>query len=211
MKVFDLRCADDHRFEGWFGSDADYESQHAKRMIGCPICGSVEIDKLPSAPRLNLSGATAPAGRGRGTREEGREAHASERAAAQQREQARDETGDRERRRERDERSERSVRDARAEGRGVAGSGHGVPAPSLPPEALHELQRQFMQAARELIAKTENVGDRFAEEARKIHYDEAPARGIRGVASAEETRELIEEGIEVIALPIPASLEGPLQ
>jgi hypothetical protein len=68
-----------------------------------------------------------------------------------------------------------------------------------------------MQAARELIANTENVGNRFAEEARKIHYDEAPARGIRGVASAEETRELIEEGIDVMALPIPASLEGPLQ
>jgi hypothetical protein len=187
MKVFDLRCAGDHRFEGWFGSDADYESQHAKRMIGCPMCGSVEIDKLPSAPRLNLSGATAPVARAREARE-GRDGRENERAAAEKREQAQD------------------------EGRGsAAGSGHGVPAKTLPPEAMHELQRQFMQAARELIANTENVGDRFAEEARKIHYDEAPARGIRGVASAEETRELIEEGIEVMALPIPASLEGPLQ
>jgi len=195
MKVFDLRCAGDHRFEGWFGSDADYESQHAKRMIGCPMCGSVEIDKLLSAPRLNLSGATAPVARVRGTRDgrEGRgQGRESERAAAEQRERAQD------------------------EGRGAvaggpAAGGHGVPAKSLPPEAMHELQRQFMQAARELIANTENVGDRFAEEARKIHYDEAPARGIRGVASAEETRELIEEGIDVMALPIPASLEGPLQ
>jgi hypothetical protein len=198
MKVFDLRCAQDHRFEGWFGSDADYESQHAKRMIGCPMCGSVEIDKLPSAPRLNLSGATAPVAQAHGTREgraggEGREGRdvrdgrENDRAAAEQREQARD------------------------EGRGSMAGGHGVPVKTLPPEAMHELQRKFMQAARELIAKTENVGDRFAEEARKIHYDEAPARGIRGVASAEQTRELIEEGIDVMALPIPASLEGPLQ
>ena len=190
MKVFDLRCAGDHRFEGWFGSDADYESQHATRMIGCPICGSVEIDKLPSAPRLNLSGATAPVARARGEHQarDGRDGRENERAAAEQREQAQD------------------------EGRASqAGSGPGLPAKTLPPEAMHELQRQFMQAARELIANTENVGNRFAEEARKIHYDEAPARGIRGVASAEETRELIEEGIDVMALPIPASLEGPLQ
>jgi hypothetical protein len=203
MRVFDLRCAGDHRFEGWFGSDADYESQHAKRMIACPMCGSVEIEKLLSAPRLNLSGATAPGARARSAD------RGSERAEAEQREQARGDAGDRARR-ERDE-GEGAGRNARADGQGGASGSQGVPVKSLPPEALHELQRQFMQAARALIANTENVGDRFAEEARKMHYDEAPVRGIRGVASAEETRELIEEGIDVMALPIPASLEGPLQ
>jgi len=58
-----------------------------------------------------------------------------------------------------------------------------------------------MRALRELIDKTENVGDRFAEEARRIHYDEAPARNIRGVATPEDARSLVEEGIDVMALP----------
>ncbi len=54
-----------------------------------------------------------------------------------------------------------------------------------------------------VIANTEDVGDAFPEEARKIHYQEAPERRIRGNASNEEVRELREEGIDVVALPIP--------
>lgn len=55
-----------------------------------------------------------------------------------------------------------------------------------------------------ILQNTEDVGPRFPEEARKIHYREAPARMIRGTASREEVEELQEEGIEVVALPIPA-------
>lgn len=62
-------------------------------------------------------------------------------------------------------------------------------------EALVELKRR-------VIAASEDVGDRFAEEARKIHYGEAPERGIYGQATGEEAQALIEEGIEVHALPI---------
>jgi hypothetical protein len=69
----------------------------------------------------------------------------------------------------------------------------------------------FMKMARALVENTEDVGERFAEEARKIHYREAPERGIRGVASADEARELADEGIEVLAFPLPASLKEPVQ
>lgn len=62
-------------------------------------------------------------------------------------------------------------------------------------EALIDLKRR-------VIAASEDVGDRFAEEARKIHYGEAPERGIYGQATGEEARALIEEGIEVHALPV---------
>jgi hypothetical protein len=58
----------------------------------------------------------------------------------------------------------------------------------------------------QLIANTENVGNAFPEEARRIHYNEAPERKIRGNASLEEVKELREEGIEVIALPVPRHL-----
>jgi hypothetical protein len=57
-----------------------------------------------------------------------------------------------------------------------------------------------------LIANTEDVGNEFPEEARKIHYREAPERKIRGNASKEEVQELREEGIEVVAVPVPRHL-----
>lgn len=54
----------------------------------------------------------------------------------------------------------------------------------------------------ELMAKGENVGSAFPEEARKIHYGEAEERGIYGAATREEAAELIEEGIPVLPLPV---------
>ncbi len=69
----------------------------------------------------------------------------------------------------------------------------------------------MLKLAREILANTEDVGARFAEEARRIHYKEAPERGIRGQASAEEARALADEGIEVMAVPMPAMLKEPLQ
>ena len=54
-----------------------------------------------------------------------------------------------------------------------------------------------------VLKNTEDVGGRFAEEARRIHAEEAPQRAIRGTATGEQTRELIEEGIPVLPLPIP--------
>lgn len=59
------------------------------------------------------------------------------------------------------------------------------------------------QALVNMARQAENVGERFPEEARRIHYDEAPARSIRGIATADETRELLEEGIAVLPAPVP--------
>ena len=59
-----------------------------------------------------------------------------------------------------------------------------------------------------IIENTEDVGPAFPEEARKIHYRETPERKIRGTASHEEVEELADEGIEVVALPIPAYRTG---
>ena len=64
---------------------------------------------------------------------------------------------------------------------------------------------------RELVARTEDVGDRFAEEARRIHYGEEAARGIRGQATPQERAALQEEGIETMSIPMPAALKGPVQ
>jgi hypothetical protein len=59
------------------------------------------------------------------------------------------------------------------------------------------------QALLKMARQAENVGERFPEEARRIHYEEVPARTIRGIATADETRELLDEGILVLPAPVP--------
>ena len=76
-----------------------------------------------------------------------------------------------------------------------------VMAPMPISKEIMQLQAAVMQQMREYVQKTENVGTRFAEEARAIHEGEAVERPIRGIASHEEQRELIEEGIAIVALP----------
>lgn len=147
MKVLNLRCAHDHRFEGWFASDADYSAQRDAGTLGCPICDDREIDRLPSAPRLNT-----------GT---------------------------------------------------LRGDASAPPAPAEIAKA--RAQGQWLRAMRDIVARTEDVGDRFPEEARRIHYGESEERCIRGRASPQDADALREEGIEVMALPLPDPVKGPLQ
>ena len=73
------------------------------------------------------------------------------------------------------------------------------------------LQSQWLRAVRHVMMSTEDVGERFPEEARRIHYGEVEERGIRGRASKEDADALREEGIEVMALPIPEAVKGPVQ
>ncbi len=74
-----------------------------------------------------------------------------------------------------------------------------TPVSSTPqPEKIVELMRQVRD---HVVANTEDVGKSFAEEARKIHYEETEARGIRGEATTEEVEDLQEEGIPVSPLP----------
>jgi len=144
MKVLNLRCARDHRFEGWFGSDDDFAEQGRRGLISCPLCDDKTITRLPSAPRLNVS----------------------------------------------TQRGE----------------------PQAPDEvARAQVQGGWMRAVRDLLMKTEDVGDRFPEEARRIHYGEVKERGIRGRATPEDAHALREEGIEIVSVPVPAPLKGTVQ
>ena len=167
MKVLNLRCANGHGFEGWFGSEDDFLDQNGRGLIECPLCADKVVTRMPSAPRLNLSGAREPA-----------------------REPSRD--------------------SAKTDG----GPPAGVMAEAADAQAqqrLGELRQRWMQAVQHALAHTEDVGERFAEEARRMHYGETEERGIRGVTSAEEREALRDEGIEVVSLPIPAALKGPVQ
>jgi len=151
MKVLNLQCAHRHGFEGWFGSEDDFQGQLARGLVECPICGDTGVAKLPSAPRLNLG--------------------ASEPQAPSSPQPKRD-----------------------------------VMTASEP-----ALQAQWLKMVRHVLANTEDVGERFAEEARRIHYGETEERSVRGQASAEETEALLEEGIGVLPLPIPKALKGTIQ
>ena len=175
MKVLNLQCSRQHSFEGWFGSEDDFQSQLMRGLIECPLCADKGIQKLPSAPRLNLGGYqaldTASAGHGQ-------TAPSASTAMAQQEDVAGVHQG------------------------GVAGLPDG-----MPPSA----QAAFLKALRHVLAHTEDVGQQFADEARRMHHGEVEARSIRGQASAREAVELLEEGIEVMPLPLPAALKETLQ
>jgi hypothetical protein len=147
MKVLNLQCSHKHGFEGWFGSEDDFQEQLERGLVECPICGDTAVAKMPSAPRLNLGAAQPP------------------------------------------QPAKQDVMTA--------------------PDAA--MQAKWLQLVRHVMANTEDVGGRFAEEARRIHYGESEERNIRGEASAEETEALLEEGIGVLPLPIPKALKGPIQ
>ena len=85
-----------------------------------------------------------------------------------------------------------------------------APAPAAPtaaPQAaptdgaIAGIPAEVIAKLREIVRNTENVGTRFPEEARKIHYEEVPARPIRGQASPEEAQALRDEGIDFAPLP----------
>jgi len=90
------------------------------------------------------------------------------------------------------------------------------PKPSAPRREAAAAAQQYANLGREVLARvveqiienTEDVGPAFPEEARRIHYRESPDRKIRGTATREEVEALTEEGIEVVALPLPAHRVG---
>lgn len=141
MKVYNLRCEHDHRFEGWFSSEQDYDAQLSSALICCPICSSSSVSRLPSAPKLRKSANAAP---------------------------------------------------------------------DVPHEDAHtNVHAKVMQLMRDMVVRSEDVGERFAEEARRMHYEEIPERAIRGTATRDECEALADEGIAV--LPLPPALKQPLQ
>jgi hypothetical protein len=179
MKVLDLQCALGHSFEGWFGSQADYDAQRERGLVTCPVCNDSEITKMLSAPRLNLGHGTAPVlPQGQGGGPESGVATAAKVPEARSEEVA------------------SAVPEAQSE----------IAQPSL-----QQIQAAMMNMVRHVMANTEDVGSQFAEEARKIHYGEREERNIRGQATRAETEALIDEGIDVMALPVPENLKGPLQ
>ena len=56
MIVYDLKCGADHRWEGWFGSSADYDAQVARGLVSCPVCADARVEKAAMAPAVPAKG-----------------------------------------------------------------------------------------------------------------------------------------------------------
>ena len=160
MKVYNLACPMDHRFEGWFASEEDCLSQQDKRFLACPICDSTEITRMPSAPhiaRTSSSELTVP----------------------------------------------KDGPSLSGDVIALTGNDHS--------QLEAQVQAAFLKGMRDLMGRSEDVGNTFAEEARKIHYKEAPERSIRGQTTLDEAEALRDEGIEVMAVPLIPAFKNTLQ
>lgn len=62
MIRYALLCEHGHEFEGWFGASSDYDDQHARGLLECPMCGSKAVRKAIMAPAVSGTKAQAPAG-----------------------------------------------------------------------------------------------------------------------------------------------------
>jgi hypothetical protein len=149
MIVFDLSCPEGHRFEGWFGSSADYEDQRGRGLLVCPSCGSADVSKAPMAPAVPAKG---------NTRQEVLPAAPPQNVA-------------------------------------------NAPMPPQVQQALAALAKMQTEA----LKNSTWVGDKFAEETRKMHYGERDEALIHGQASLAEAKALIEEGVPVAPLPFPVA------
>ncbi len=161
MKVYNLACPLDHRFEGWFASEEDCLAQQDKGILACPICDSTEITRMPSAPHIAKSSSTELA-------------------------IPKEDTGN-----------------LSGEVMALTGKDHS--------QLEAQVQAAFLKGMRDLMGRSEDVGNAFAEEARKIHYKESPERSIRGLTTLDEAESLRDEGIEVMAVPMIPAFKNTLQ
>ena len=153
MIRYSLRCERGHAFESWFQGSAAYESQEKRKLVSCPACGSVKVERAIMAPQI--------------VSKKGREIAAP----------------------------------APAESAAPAEVATTESTPLLMAQE-RELRAKLKELRDHITKNADNVGERFPNEARKMHYGDIEHRPIYGEASPDEARALIEEGVEVSPLPV---------
>jgi hypothetical protein len=156
MIRYSLRCDRDHNFESWFQDSAAYDTQVKRKLVSCPVCESVKVEKAIMAPRI--------------VGKKGRE------------------------------RAEPLPAPAPA-----AEAPAATPAPGATPLLMaqeRELRAKIKELRDHIVKNADNVGEKFPNEARKMHYGDIEHRPIYGEASPEEAKSLIDEGVEVSPLPV---------
>jgi hypothetical protein len=160
MIRYSLRCERDHSFESWFQSSGAYDSQVRRKLVSCPICGSVRVKKAIMAPRIVSK-------KGRERKDTNAEATPAPASTAAE-----------------------------------APATPGQASTSLMMAQERELRVKLKELRDHIVKNADNVGEKFPNEARKMHYGEIEHRPIYGEASPEEARALIDEGVEVSPLPV---------
>jgi hypothetical protein len=156
MIRYALRCEHDHSFESWFSDSSAYDQQVKRKLVSCPVCNSVKVEKAIMAPRI--------VGKKGRERAEPMPAPAAEAPAVVD-----------------------------------------TPAPGATPLMMaqeRELRAKLKELRDHVVKNADNVGEKFPNEARKMHYGEIEHRPIYGEASPEEAKSLIDEGVEVSPLPV---------
>lgn len=138
MVIYDLCCENQHQFEGWFKDSEDMQQQVDKGILKCPVCGSDNVTKLPTAAKLGKT--------------------------------------------------------KRQQDVAVMNDQQGL-------EQYQQAQKMLGKLHDYLDSNYVDVGNKFADEAIKMHNGEKEERNIRGTASGEQVSELNEAG--VVTLPIP--------
>ena len=177
MIKYQLICEKNHGFEGWFQGGAAYDEQAANGLIRCPLCDSDQVKRALMTPNL-----ASPKRRKSAVPSASDQSPATEPSASV---------------------PSSTVSASSASSR----VGH-----AAPPDQARVMQAEQVQAfgaalaelrqlRQKITRECRDVGDNFAEEARKIHYGEAEAEGIYGQATQEERESLKDEGIEIFDMP----------
>ena len=171
MIKYQLICDLSHEFEGWFQTSASFDAQNQSELITCPVCGSANVRRALMTPNL-----ASPKRRRRPFADNISNPNASIDGMN-------------------GTPSSPSNRKKSPGSRDVA-SGD---SPSV--TEINEVMAQLRQLQRKIKAEYRDVGTEFAAEARKIHYGESAPENIYGQSSDEERESLLDEGIDVVAMP----------
>ena len=171
MIVFELKCRNGHQFEAWFNNASNFERLRKAGHVACSVCGSTRVDKALAAPRISTS-------KKRSAAAVSVEAPAADAPAAE-------------------------GAPKQPSGRARAGALTGPARYANDPAAAKaaDLMKQLNELRGQIEKNCDYVGKRFPEEARKMHYGEAPKRNIYGEASDGEAKALADEGVEFSRIP----------
>ena len=172
MIKYQLICDQNHEFEGWFQGSAAYDDQAANGLLRCPLCDSDQVKRALMTPNL-----ASPKGRKLTASSAADHLPATEPAASV------------------------PAASAPVPPSHAAAPGRAPVIRAEQAQAYGAALAELRQLRQKIINGCRDVGDNFAEEARKIHYGEAEAEGIYGQATTEERESLKDEGIEIFDMP----------
>ena len=177
MIKYQLICDQKHEFEGWFQGSVAYHKQAASGLIRCPICDSDQVQRALMTPNL-----ASPKRRKSGFPSASNQLLATEPDLSVPA-------------------SPESDLSASPRVDHIAPPGRTRVMQAEQVQAFGAALAELRQLRQKITKECRDVGDNFAEEARKIHYGEAEAEGIYGQATQEERESLKDEGIEIFDMP----------